>query len=78
MFISFSQFSKKFGGLRFGLGVRVTKNNMIWMSLIALFVLMFKLCWYMMVLCFWLIYAVIYGIIFVCKKALNILKLTAE
>lgn len=68
MFISLSKTLARFGGMRLGVGMRVTKNNIIWMSLIAMFVLLMKAMWYMMIICFWLLYATIYGIIWLyCK-----------
>ena len=71
MYISFSKFAKKFGGLRFGLGLRITKSNALWMSFVIMFVCMLQACWYMMILCFWLMYIVIYGMVSVAKKIIN-------
>ena len=71
MFVSFSKFAKKFGGIRFGLGLRLTKSNALWMSFVIMFVYVVQACWYMMVVCFWLVYIVIYGMISVTKKIIN-------
>ncbi len=71
MFVSFSKFTKKIGGIRFGLGLRITKNNAIWMSFVLMFVFMLQACWYMMLLCFWLVYAVVYAMVSIAKKFLN-------
>ena len=68
MFLSLSKTLAKFGGVRFGVGIRVTKNNMIWMSLLVMFVNILKACWYMMILCFWLMYAMFYGMYWLAKK----------
>lgn len=68
MFISFSKFAKRFGGIRFGLGLRITKNNALWMSFVVMFVCMVQACWYLMLLCFWLCYLVAIGIVHIFKK----------
>lgn len=71
MFVSFSKFAKKFGGIRFGLGLRLTKSNALWMSFVIMFVYVMQACWYMMLICFWVLYIVIYGMINVAKKIIN-------
>lgn len=71
MFVSFSKFVKKMGGIRFGVGMRITKSNALWMSFVVMFVCMLQACWYMMLLCFWLVYAVICGIVSVAKKLIH-------
>lgn len=68
MFFSLSKTFAKFGGARFGLGIRMTKSNAAFMWLIVLFVSMFQLTWYMLILCFWLMYAMCYGIYWCIKK----------
>ncbi len=68
MFISFSKTIARFGGFRLGVGMRVNKKNAIWVSLIVMFVAMFKAMWYMMILCGWLIYAMFYGMYWCIKK----------
>ena len=60
MFLSLSKTFAKVGGFRLGAGIRITKKNAIYMSIILAFVVSIQLCWYMMVLCFWLMYAMIY------------------
>ena len=68
MFISLSKTLARFGGFRLGVGMRITKNNMIWMSLIVMMVQIFKAMWYLMIVSFWMVYAVIYGVIYIyCK-----------
>ena len=74
MFISFSKMLTKFGGVRLGLGLRTTKNNIIWMSFIIMVVYIIQACWYLMILVFWLVYAVIYGMIYIVKKILTTKK----
>lgn len=74
MFIGLSKTFAKFGMFRIGAGMRLTKKNAAWMLVILMFVWMFQLCWYMMVLCFWLIYAVCYGIYWCIKKLVTALK----
>jgi hypothetical protein len=63
MFIGFSKTLARFGGFRLGVGMRVTKNNVLWMSLIVMIIQMFKAMWYMMVVAAWFTYALFYGII---------------
>ena len=68
MFISLSKTLAKFGGVRIGFGMRVNKSNMIWMSLIVMFIQLMKATWYMMIVVFWLMYAMIYGVVWLyCK-----------
>lgn len=74
MFIGLSKTFAKFGKFRIGAGLRITKKNMFWMSIIVMFVSLFQLCWYMMVLCFWLMYAFCYGIYWCIKKLVTALK----
>lgn len=68
MFLSLSKTFAKFGKFRLGLGIRVTKSNVIWTSFILFFIYMLQLCWYILVLCFWLMYAFYYGIYWCIKK----------
>ncbi|MBO7149342.1 MAG: hypothetical protein J6V71_00455 [Clostridia bacterium] len=68
MFISLSKTIAKVGGFRLGVGLRITKNNILWVSIILMFVYMIQLTWYMMVLCGWIMYAMFYGIIWCVKK----------
>lgn len=62
MFISLSKTLTKVGGVRLGVGMRITKSNSIWMSLLVMMVQMFKAMWYLMVVMFWMIYAMFYGL----------------
>lgn len=60
MFVSLSKTLTKFGGIR--LGIRITKKNAWWMWIAIIYVQLFKLMWYMLVMCLWIIYAVYYGL----------------
>ena len=71
MFVGFSKTIAKFGGFRLGIGIRMNKKNAFWISLIIMFVAMFKLMWYMMILCGWLFYAICYGIIWCIKRIIK-------
>lgn len=73
MFISLSKMLGK-SKFRIGAGLRITKNNMWWMCLVLLFVLVFQMMWYMCVLCFWMMYAIFYGIYWLIKKAVQKIK----
>ena len=68
MFVSFSKTIAKFGGFRLGIGMRMSKKNAVLMYLIIMFVAMFKLVWYMLLLCGWLMYAMCYGMYWCIKK----------
>ena len=68
MFIGFSKTLARFGGFRIGLGLRLTKKNAIWMLFVLMLVYLFKAIWYLMILYFWLIYAVIYWTVYGIKK----------
>ena len=74
MFVSLSKTFAKFGMFRIGAGMRITKKNAAWMLVIMMFVWMFQLMWCMIVLCFWLMYAVCYGIYWCIKKLVTALK----
>ena len=68
MFISLSKTLVRFGGFRLGVGIRMNKNNAIWMLLLVSFMAMFKAMWYMMIVCLWMAYAMIYGAVWLyCK-----------
>lgn len=71
MFVGFSKTIAKFGRFRLGIGIRMNKKNALWISLIIMFIAMFKLIWYMMILCGWLFYAICYGIIWCIKKIIK-------
>lgn len=74
MFFGLSRTLAKFGGCRFGVGFRITKDNMLWMCLLVMFVELIKATWYMMVVIFWLIYAMFYGMYWVSKKIFRLIK----
>lgn len=62
MFLSLSKTMSKFGNIRLGLGIRMTKKNASVMALLMMFIWVFQLMWYMILLCFWLVYAVCYAL----------------
>ena len=68
MFLSFSKTIAKFGGFRLGIGARLSKKNAVWMLWLFMFIAMFKLTWYMLLLCGWLMYAMCYGMYWCIKK----------
>lgn len=71
MFVGFSKTIARFGGFRLGLGMRMSKKNAAWMCLAIMFVAVFKLMWYMLLLCGWLVYAMCYGIYWCIKKIVS-------
>ena len=74
MFMSLSKTLKKFGGFRFGFGIRLTKSNAFIMLFVLMFVCMFQAVWYLLLIYFWLIYAVIYGIVWFIKLPFRLLR----
>lgn len=74
MFISLSKTLAKFGGVRLGVGMRTTKKNAPYIAIFAAMMMMFKAMWYLMIVCFWMVYAVIYGICKMCKTSAPIIK----
>ena len=74
MFIGLSKTLARFGGFRLGVGMRLTKNNIIWMSFIVMFVYLLKATWYMMIICFWIVYALYYGMFHCCRELLKKFK----
>lgn len=68
MFLSLSKTLAKFGSLRLGFGIRLKKSNTIWMLCIMAFVYVLQAAWYMMIVMFWLTYALLYGIYWCYKK----------
>ena len=74
MFVGLSKTLLKFGGFRLGIGMRISKNNMIWMSLLVMFVQLFKAIWYMMIVACWAMYAMIYGMYWCIKKSIPFFK----
>ena len=71
MHLSFSKTLAKFGKMRLGFGLRVTKKNYWWMCFLFMFVCIAQLFWYMMIVMFWLVYAVCYLIYLCIKKLLS-------
>jgi hypothetical protein len=74
MFLGFSKTMARFGHFRLGVGMRLTKKNAAYMAIILMFVWMLQLCWYMMILCFWMIYAICYGIYWCIKSIIKKIK----
>jgi hypothetical protein len=74
MFVGISRTMGKFGKFRLGAGLRLTKNNAVWVLFILMFVYMFQACWYMMVLCFWMVYAMFYGMYWCIKKLIQAIR----
>lgn len=72
MFMTLSKTLGKVGGIRIGIGTRITSKNAWWACLIVFFISMFQLVWYMMVLSFWLMYATFYGFFWCCKKLFQV------
>ena len=68
MFLSLSKTLARFGGFRLGVGVRMTKKNSIGALLLIMFLSIFKMMWYLMIVCFWMFYAVGYGAYWCIKK----------
>ena len=60
--------------LRFNAGFRVTKQNAAYMLFFLLFYWLLVACIYMGVLCFWILYAIVYGIYWCIKKILKLGK----
>ena len=71
MFLSLSKTIVRFGKMRLGLGIRITKKNVIYIGFILMFVYMLQACWYLMILCGWLTYAVIYGMYWCIKELIK-------
>ncbi len=72
MFISLSKTVARFGGVRIGVGTRITKKNAAGAAFFLLIMWFFQLMWYMIVLSFWLMYAVFYGTFWILKKMFKI------
>lgn len=75
MFFSLSKTITKFGGFRIGIGTRFSKKNAPFFLIILLFYAVFILMWYMMIFCGWVIYAVCYGIYWMIKRIINLMKI---
>ena len=68
MFISLSKTLARFGGVRIGIGTRLSKKNAPG-AIAFLFVMwFFQLMWYMLILSFWIMYAVLYGCVWLYSK----------
>lgn len=62
MFITLSKTIGKIGGVRIGVGKRITSKNAWWMLMLLSFAYIFKAMWYMCIFSLWLMYAMCYGI----------------
>ena len=78
MSVSLSKTLAKFGGFRLGFGIRITKKNACYMAFIFLFACIIQLTWYMMLLCFWLMYAAIYGMYWCIRAIIRAAKKNKE
>ena len=74
MYIGLSKALGKVGKFRLFGGIRLTSTNILLLAIPLMFYYMIKLCVYMVVLCGWLIYAMIYGMIWIVKKIINIFQ----
>ena len=72
MFISLSKTLVRFGGVRLGIGTRVSKKNAPAFIVGILTYYMFMLVWYMILGTCWLMYAMIYGTFWILKKMFKI------
>jgi hypothetical protein len=71
MFLTFSKMLKSMGGVHIGAGFRLTKKNAWWALIALLFIGMLQLAWWSVVLCFWMIYGMVWC---VCKPISMIAK----
>lgn len=62
MFISLSKTLARFGGIRLGVGMRMSKKNTPYLIIFASLMMLFKMMWYMMIVTFWLLYVALYGV----------------
>jgi hypothetical protein len=74
VFVGLSTTFAKFGKFRLGAAFRITKKNAAYMCIILMFVWMFQLMWYMILLSFWMVYAVFYGLYWCIKKLVQAIK----
>lgn len=68
MFISFSKTMAKIGGVRVGMGLRMSKKNAPYIAVFVGIMMMFKFLWWLTIACFWLMYALGYGAFIAFKK----------
>ena len=72
MYISLSKTLARFGGIRLGVGMRMSKKNAP-AFIVGLLTYCFGMfIWYIMLFCFWMIYVMIYGTVLVLKKMFKI------
>ena len=68
MFISLSKTLARFGGVRLGVGMRMSKKNAPYIGIFVAMLMMFKAMWYLIIVSFWMVYAAIYGAVWLyCK-----------
>ena len=72
MFVGLSKTIARFGGFRLGIGMRINKKNAVWIAFVIMFIALFKLMWYVMVFCAWIMYAIFYGMYWCLKKLFTI------
>ncbi len=78
MFFSLSKTITKFGGFRIGIGTRMNKKNAPLFLIGLFFYAAFMLMWYMLLCCGWLMYAMCYGIYWIIKKIIVLIKTKGE
>jgi hypothetical protein len=72
VFISLSKTIAKFGGIRLGVGMRMSKKNAPAFIVGLLTYYTFLFIWYMILFTFWMMYAMIYGTVWVLKNMFKI------
>lgn len=76
MFVGFSKTLARFGGIRLSIGARMSKKTAPYLIIFVLFYYMFyyilALTWYILIASLWLTYAIIYGLVWILKKAFKL------
>lgn len=72
MFISLSKTLARFGGIRLGVGMRMSKKNALAFIVGILTYYASLLVWYMIIFTFWMMYVMIYGTVWALKKMFKI------
>lgn len=72
MFISLSKTLARFGGIRLGVGMRMSKKNApaFIVGIVVYYTGLFT--WYILLFGFWMIYVILYGIVLAWKKMFKI------
>lgn len=71
MFLTFDKTVAKFGGVRVGVGIQLTKKDMRRLSFLMMVISICKLMWTVAIACGWAIYALFYGVYWVVKWAVK-------